>query len=63
MTDPGSELIITGGNDDTLDVNVDGWTQTSITDNGTNTTYEYSQDGSSDSISITVDDEIITTGM
>ncbi len=63
MTDPGNTLEITGDSSDTLSVDTVGWTQTSAVDNGTNTTYEYSHDGSSDSISLTVDDEIITTGI
>ncbi len=65
MTDPGNTLEITGDDSDTLDINTSGWTQQSTVDNGDNTTYNYTtgSDGSGDSISLTVDDEIITTGM
>lgn len=67
MTDSGNgnTLEITGDASDTLEVDTTGWTQQSAVDNGDNTTYNYTtgSDGSGDSISLTVDDEIITTGM
>ena len=63
MTDTGNTLIIEGTSGDELHVDATGWTQNSALDNGTSTTYEYSHDGSSDSITLTVDDQIDTTGM
>ncbi|MEA3331642.1 MAG: hypothetical protein U9Q29_08125 [Campylobacterota bacterium] len=65
MTYPRHVLAIEGTDIDTLGVDTSGWTQQSVTDNGDNTTYNYTtgSDGSGDSISLTVDDEIITTGI
>ncbi|MBN2817221.1 MAG: tandem-95 repeat protein, partial [Campylobacterales bacterium] len=55
------KLTIEGDSGDTLNVDTSGWTQDSVVDNGETTTYEYSK--GSDSISLTVDDQIDTTGM
>ncbi|WP_321779002.1 cadherin-like domain-containing protein [Sulfurimonas sp.] len=66
MTEPSNSLIITGNDTDSFDasnLNESGdWTQTSMVDNGDNTTYSYSHsDGYS--VELTIDEEIITTGM
>ncbi len=64
MTDPGNELIIAGDSSDAIaNLNTSGWnavSQTSDTTTGT-TTYEYSN--GTDSLTLTVDDQIDTTGM
>ena len=61
MTETGT-LEVTGDISDTLNVDTSGWTPGTVTDNGDNThSYEYSSGG--DSITLTVDDQIDTTGM
>lgn len=64
MTDGDNALIITGdAADDVATVDKTGWSETNTTDNGNSTTYEYSKDGSTDNIKLTVDDQIDHTGM
>ena len=64
MTDGNNELIITGdAGDDVTAVDTTGWTAVSESSNAGTTTYEYSKDGSGDSITLTVDDQIDSTGM
>ncbi|NOR57376.1 MAG: hypothetical protein GQ474_02520, partial [Sulfurimonas sp.] len=59
MTDNNNSLDITAITDDNDAIEIDtaGWTGTS-TDNGSETTYTYTKDGSADSITLTVDDTI-----
>ncbi len=66
ITDSSNELIITGDSaDDISSVNTNGWTKGIEThdDVAGTTSYEYSKDGGGDSITLTVDDQIDTTGM
>ena len=65
MTDSNNELAISGdAGDDVSTVTKTGWTKTADNDNGDGThTYDYSKDGSSDSITLTVDDNINNTGL
>ena len=61
LTDTDNELTILGDDNkvDTLNVDTSGWTQDSVTSNSDGTTsYEYSN--TSDSITLTVDDQIDT---
>jgi len=65
MTDENNTLTITGDDNDTLDINTDGWTQNGpvVTDTSTGmTTYEYSN-GSGDIITLNIDEQIHSTGM
>jgi hypothetical protein len=64
ITDDNNTLEISGDALDTLNIDKTGWTQTASHSNGDGTSsYEYSHDGSSDSITLTVEDDIITHGM
>lgn len=64
MTDSNNTLEIIGDtNDSVAAVDTTGWTKSSETDNGTSVTYAYSKDGSSDSITLTVDDNVNNTGL
>ncbi|WP_321777614.1 hypothetical protein [Sulfurimonas sp.] len=64
MTEPGNSLEIIGDSDDKIeDLDTAGWTETGDT---TDNVFEYSRanaDGSSDSITLTIDEQIDTTGM
>ena len=62
ITDGDNELKITGDSDDSISLNTTGWSGGTVTDNGDNTTYEYT-DGSANTVKITVDDNINTTGL
>lgn len=65
MTDTDNTLVIKGddGVDTVNSVDTTGWTQSAKTDDGTNTTYEYTNDTTSDSITLIVEDQIDNTGM
>ena len=73
MTDSSNTLTITGdgdgnatistGEDNVSAVDTTGWSKSAETDNGTSVTYEYSKDGSGDSITLTIDDNINNTGL
>ena len=56
MTNGDNELVIKGDSDDTMTLDTTGWSEVSSTDNGTNTSYEYSK--GSDTVTLTVDDTI-----
>jgi len=59
MTDDDNDDVRTVTND--LDMNV--WQKDATDDNGTSHTYNYSKQDGTDSLSITVDDQIDSTGM
>jgi len=61
MTDEDNTLEITGDDADSLNVDTSGWTQESAEDDGSVTTYTYSN--GSDSITLIVDDNINNTGL
>ena len=62
MTDSDNSLVIEGDKLDTLNVDTDGWDRGVTTSNSNDTTtFEYTK--GSDSITLTVDDQIDTTGM
>jgi hypothetical protein len=61
MTDEDNTLEIAGDSADTLNVDTSGWTQESAVDDGSSTTYTYSN--GSDSITLIVDDNINNTGL
>ncbi|WP_457747610.1 beta strand repeat-containing protein, partial [Sulfurimonas sp.] len=63
ITDANNTLEITGDSADTLSFTIDTnvWSNTATTSNGGSTTYTYSN--GSDSITLTVDDQINTTGL
>ncbi|MEN4054163.1 Ig-like domain-containing protein, partial [Sulfurimonas sp. NWX79] len=63
MTDTNNTLEITGDAADQVNVDTTGWTQESAVDDGTSTTYTYSNDATSDSITLIVDDNIQNTGL
>ncbi|MBD3796778.1 MAG: hypothetical protein IE887_03375 [Campylobacterales bacterium] len=65
MTDANNTLAIKGddGVDSVNTVDTTGWTKTAESDNGLNTTYEYTKDTTSDSITLIVEDQIDNTGM
>ncbi|MCD4668511.1 MAG: hypothetical protein K8R44_08020, partial [Sulfurimonas sp.] len=72
MTDDDNELIITGITGDDVDTITNDltmgdaageWTKESTDDNGGSHTYHYSQNGSGDSIALTIDDQINHTGL
>jgi hypothetical protein len=64
MTDANNTLEITGDDaDELLNVDTTGWTQESVVDDGTSTTYTYSNDTTSDSITLIVDDNIQNSGL
>ena len=65
MTDSNNELTIIGDTGDNVStIDTAGWTKTTDSNNGDGThTYNYSKDGSSDSITLTINDQIDSTGM
>ena len=54
MTDTDNELTIEGDSEDSLDLDTTGWTKDNTTDN----TSTYTKNGSEDSITLTIDDQI-----
>jgi len=75
MTDSNNTLEITGdgngdstivaGEDNVSTIDTQGWNKLSETHDGATgtTTYEYSKDGSTDSITLVIDDNINNTGL
>ncbi|WP_193111434.1 beta strand repeat-containing protein [Sulfurimonas paralvinellae] len=63
MTDTNNTLEITGDSADQVNVDTSGWTQQSAVDDGTVTTYTYSNDSTSDSVTLIVDDNLQNSGL
>ena len=64
MTDTNNTLQITGDGTDQVNVDTTGWTQQgTAVDDGTSTTYTYSNDSTSDSVTLVVDDNVQNTGL
>ena len=64
MTDSNNTLQITGDAADQVNVDTTGWTQQgTAVDDGTSTTYTYSNDSTSDSVTLIVDDNVQNTGL
>lgn len=61
MTDSDNEIVIIGDSSDSIGVDTTGWTQGSTVDNGDDTTYTYSK--GSDTVKLTVDDDIPLSGL